>query len=443
MAQRSDDAPERAGSSPRLLPLLVLLFIGSGAAALVYEIVWFQMLSLIIGSSSVSLGVLLATFMGGMAAGSLGLSRFVSTRPHPLRVYALLEAGIGVLGLVVLVALPYAGGLYLAIGGPGVAGLLLRAGLCALCLLPPTVLMGATLPAIARWVESTPRGVSWLGFFYGGNIAGAVVGSLLAGFYLLRVYDVVIATLVAAAINVAVAAVGFALARTTSYNGRSPVSTREPERQVSTPAVTATPESRPRRAPTRNSELGTRNSPWPVLAAITISGMTALAAEVVWTRLLTLTLGGTVYTFSLILAAFLAGLGMGSGAGAALARSVRDPRTALGVCQLMLTAGIAWAAFWLTRALPYWPIDPWLSTGPAFTFQIDFVRCLVTVLPPAMFWGASFPLALAAVAQRGEDPGRLVGRVYAANTAGAIAGALLASLIIVAWAGTQLAQRIL
>jgi spermidine synthase len=93
--------------------------------------------------------------------------------------------------------------------------------------------------------------------------------------------------------------------------------------------------------------------------------------------------------------------------------------------------------------LPYWPINPWLSTQPRFTFQVDFVRALWTALPAALLWGASFPLALAAVARKGQDPGRLVGTVYAANTVGAIIGALFGSLLIIAWLGTQTAQRIL
>ena len=101
--------------------------------------------------------------------------------------------------------LPYAGGLYFAIALHGMADLLVRGLFCALCLLPPTLLMGATLPAIARWVETTPEGVAWLGFFYGGNIAGAVFGCLLAGFYLLRVHDMAFATYVAVAIDVVVA----------------------------------------------------------------------------------------------------------------------------------------------------------------------------------------------------------------------------------------------
>ncbi len=401
----------------RLLPLLVVLFVGSGAAALIYEIVWFQMLSLIIGSSAISLGVVLATFMGGMCIGSVGLSYVVPVGRHPLRVYAALELTIGLLGVVVLLALPWVGGLYIAIGGGGLGGLIARAVLCALFLLPPTILMGATLPAIARWVEATPKGVSWLGFFYGGNIAGAVFGSLLAGFFLLRVYDSAVATLTAAAINVGVAAIGFGLARR---------ETHRPSSDADDPAAAVVP-----------------RDAWPVLVAIGLSGMTALGAEVVWTRLLTLVLGGTVYTFSLILAAFLTGLGIGSAAGSFLARSIRNPRTALGVCQLLVIGGLAWAAYALTTALPYWPIDPSLAVTPWNNFQIDLVRCLVAVLPGAILWGLSFPLALAAVASEGQDTGHLVGKVYAANTVGAIVGALSVSLLVIGTVGTQQTQRIL
>src|SRR6185295_7690600 len=106
-------------SSRRFLPALFLLFVGSGCAALIYEIVWFQLLQLIIGSSSISLGILLGTFMGGMCLGSLLLSRMISARQHPLRVYAGLELGIGVLGLLILVAMPLVGGIYTAWGGEG------------------------------------------------------------------------------------------------------------------------------------------------------------------------------------------------------------------------------------------------------------------------------------------------------------------------------------
>ncbi|MEE2899284.1 MAG: fused MFS/spermidine synthase [Gemmatimonadota bacterium] len=405
----------------RHLPWLVVLFVGSGCAALIYEIVWFQLLSLIVGSSAISLGVLLATFMGGMCIGSLGLPRVISIREHPLRVYALLEAGIGVFGLLVLWLLPHVGGLYTSIGGPGMLGLMIRGFFCALFLLPPTIMMGATLPAISRWVETTPKGVSWLGFFYGGNTFGAVIGCLFAGFYLLRVHDVAFATYAAVALNLAVAGLAYALASRTEH------------RNPALGAARADDASSARMAP--GSTL--------VLIAIGISGATALGAEVVWTRLMTLNFGGTTYTFSLILASFLFGIGMGSTAGSFMARYLKDPRRALGWAQFSVVLGLAWAAYLLTRALPNWPVNPAIAPAPWFNFQFDFARAVLTALPAAALWGASFPLALAAVASDGQDPGRLVGRVYAANTVGAIVGALLSSIVLIAWVGTQTTQRLM
>ncbi len=408
-----------SGPAPRpFLPLLLILFVGSGCAALIYEIVWLQLLQLVIGSTAVSLGVLLGTFMGGMCLGSLLLPRLISSSRHPLRVYAALELGIGVIGIAVLFGMPYVEAVYTLHGGYGLVGILLRGVVAGICLLPPTFLMGATLPAIARWVETSPQGVSWLGFFYGGNIVGAVFGCLLAGFYLLRVYDMATATYVAFAINVAVALIALALSAPTSYQ----------------PSTEATAKGDAARAP----------SAWAVYYTIALSGMAALGAEVVWTRLLSLTFGGTVYTFSLILAVFLIGLGIGSSVGSFLARGVASPRVALGACQLLLTAGVAWAAFMISQALPYWPIDLKLSADhPWYIFQLDVSRCLWAVLPAACLWGASFPLALGAVAARGQDPGRLVGGVYAANTVGAIVGALAFSLLVVPALGTVGAQRVL
>jgi spermidine synthase len=178
-----------------------------------------------------------------------------------------------------------------------------------------------------------------------------------------------------------------------------------------------------------------------VYLAIALSGAGALGAEVVWTRLLGLMLGATVYTFAIILAVFLVGLGIGSAAGAALLRSVR-PGAALGACQLLLVLAVSWSAFQIARSLPYWPINPFLSSSPWFTLQLDMARCVWAVLPAALLWGASFPFALAAAA-RGGDPGRLVGRVYAANTAGAILGALAFSAIFVPWIGTRSSESLL
>ncbi len=424
-------------TAPRSLPLLLLLFVGSGCAALIYEIVWLQLLQLVIGSSAVSLAVLLGTFMGGMCLGSLLLPRLVSPARHPLRVYALLEAGIAVAGLVILFAMPAVGRLYTALVGHGMAGILLRGAICALCLLPPTILMGATLPAVARWVETTPRGVSWLGIFYGGNTAGAVAGCLLAGFYLLRVYDGATATYCAVALNLAVAAGAYML----SHAGvkRSEVERVAPnalgEAHLATPQISALGATRP----TSESSPADKS----ILLAIGLSGLCALAAEVVWTRVLSLLLGATVYTFSIILAVFLAGLGLGSSAGAALTRTRLSPRVALAGCQLLLIGGIVWAAHALSITLPLWPVN--VSANATWTekFGFDLYRCAWAMLPAAILWGASFPLALAALATPGQDAARLVGRAYAANTLGAILGAVLASLALIPLLGTRGTQLVL
>ncbi len=404
----------------RALPLLLLLFVGSGLAALIYEVVWFQLLVLVIGSTAVSLGVVLATYMGGLCIGSLALPRFVSPRRHPLRIYAFIELGIGVIGMIVLFAVPFLGHLYSGAGAQGFSGIVLRAVVCGICLLPPTILMGATLPAAARWVESTPRGVSWLGLLYGSNTAGAVIGSLLAGFFLLRVYDMATATFVAAAVNFVVAGLAIALAGRTAGG----IAESEPAGDTAAPAATLP-------------------GAWAVYVTIGLSGATALGAEVVWTRLLSLMLGASTYTFSIILGVFLFGLAFGSAGGSWLARKLTQPRAALGWCQLLQTLGVMWAALMIAVVLPYWPINPSLAPSPWFNIHLDLTKTLWVVVPGAMLWGASFPLALAALVSRGEDSGRLVSRVYAANTVGAILGALVFSLIMIPWFGTHTSQRVL
>src|SRR6188768_1690318 len=123
----------------RFLPALLLLFVGSGCAALIYEVIWFQLLQLVIGSSAVSMGVLLGTFMGGMCLGSYLLPRFVDRRHHPLRVYAYLELAIAVCALIILYGMPLLNSLYVTVsGGAGITGIMFRGIAAAIILLPPT-----------------------------------------------------------------------------------------------------------------------------------------------------------------------------------------------------------------------------------------------------------------------------------------------------------------
>ena len=400
-------------------PLLLILLAGSGCAALIYEIVWFQLLQLVIGSSAVSLGLLLAAYMGGLCLGSILLARYVSPHLHPVRVYGYLEFGIGAFGLLALFGVPVVGRLYLAGASEGLLGLVLRGLVATVCLLPPTMLMGGSLPAIARWVESTPQGISSLGYLYGANIAGAVLGCVFAGFYLLREFDMAVATYAAAAINVAVALASLALASLMPYDSRA--------------------------AADREGTAASANHLVAGVAyvAIALSGLCALGAEVVWTRLLSLLLGATVYTFSIILAVFLVGLWAGSTAGSFAVRRFTQPLAALGMCQFLLALAIAWTAYTLANSLPFWPVDPWLSRDPWFNFELDLARCVWAIFPATVLWGASFPLALAAVAGPGEDPARISGRVYAANTAGSIFGSLAFSLVLIPSIGTLGSQQVL
>jgi len=237
---------------------------------------------------------------------------------------------------------------------------------------------------------------------------------VLAGFYLLRQYDVATATYVAMFLNLAMAAIAWL-----SWGRPSGLPPRfRPARRAETPHSTT------------------------VYPAIALSGLCALAAEAVWTRTLALLFGGSVYAFSIILAVFLAGLGAGSAIGSWLCRIVVRPRLVLVCCQWLAACAIAWTAYNLNASLPYWPIDPSLSSSIWFTYQLDLVRALWALLPATLLWGASFPLALAA-ASEGQDSAELMAGVYAANTFGAIIGAVTASLLLIGWVGSQHAQQAL
>jgi len=417
MNQDQDSTRLDPTPSGRLLPVMILLFIGSGCAALIYEVVWFQMLQLVIGSTGLSLGVLLGAFMGGMCLGSLLLPRYVPIDRHPLRVYALLELAIAGVAIVLLGLIPLVSSAYVMVVPAGSASVFFRALLAGILLLPPTILMGATLPAIARYVEATPRGVSWMGFFYGGNIAGAVLGCLLAGFYLLREYDIVVATLAGVGIDIVVAGLALYLAR---VSGDQPSAVEG----VEAPKITGGPHR-------------------TILIAIGLSGFVALGSEVVWTRLMSLMLGATTYTFSIILAVFLAALGIGSSFGSYMSRHAANPRMLFGVCQFGAVLGVAWTAHAIAAQLPFWPINPSIAYEPRFVFQLDLARAVWALAPAPLLWGASFPLAVAAAAEKGQDPAELLGRIYAANTIGAILGALAFGVLVVSWLGTQNAQRVL
>lgn len=397
--------------------ILLGLFFGSGCSALIYEVVWFQQLGLVLGASAISLAILLTSFMGGMCLGSMSFPRLVPERWHPLRVYASLELMIAGCGLAVLWLLPVIGRLYWSLAGGAGNDLWMRSSVALVLLVPPTVLMGATLPAISRWVEGSRDGLSRLGLFYAANTLGAVFGSLLAGLYLLRVHDIAVATSIAAGINVVVAGLAAWAAHWQPFEPTfaGDLNEARPERH---------------RATTARIVLG-------------ISGLTALGAEVIWTRLLSLLLGPTAYTFSIVLAVFLLGLGIGSTVGAIIGRRVRSPGDALAFCQLMLVAAIPFAAYVITHVIPFWLSAHPADMSPWTRMSLDVLRTMIAILPATCLWGASFPLAVIVAADGRSDNGRLVGGLYSANTVGAIVGAVGFSLFAYPAWGSQAAMQVL
>lgn len=415
----------RSSVFSRSFPALLILFAASGCAALIYEVVWYQALQLALGSTTVSMGFLLAAYMGGLCLGAAAAPRLAEMTVNPLRTYAVIELGTALLAIAVSALMPWLTGLYLAGAAHGLAGLLLRGVVAGACLLPPTILMGASLPVIARALadenDISPR----LGFLYGANTIGAVAGCLAAGFWLLRLYDVMVATLAAAALNTVVGCVALALAM------RLPMH----DAPVSMPPAAA-------------ANAGARRIRRAVYISIALSGAVAMGAEAVWTRLLGMLLLGTVYVFALILAVFLTGIALGSWGASRLLERV-PAKTGLGISQILLAPTIAWTAFAIARILPWWR-DDWLDTMNAWRmYGLDLERCLLAVLPASILFGASFPFACAAVAEPPDRPDniarpdKIAAGVYAANTLGAIAGALLTTLLLMPALGSQHTQQLL
>lgn len=390
--------------------LLLPLFLLSGCAALIYEIVWLQALEFVVGATTVSIAVLLGTFMGGMCLGGWLLPRVVRVSAKPLLVYAALEALTALCGFLVPLGLPWVQKVYVA-NSPGSGDLWLRAVAAVVLMLPPTILMGATLPAVSRGLRGAPH--MW-GLLYSANIAGGVLGCVAAGFWLLRVFDTQVATWVAVGLNLLAAFGAWVLAQVV------PVPAPEP----------ASAEVRPRLARV-------------VLFAVCLSGLTALGAEVVWTRLIALTAGPTTYVFSIILATFLIGLSLGSGAGSWLVIRGRSVLALLAVTQGLLIPAILWASYLATQKLPYWDKNLSVQADPLQGFLFDLACCAAAILPAALLWGASFPLALAAASAAGGESAAVVGAVYAANTVGSILGAVVFSVALVPMVGSQQATRVL
>jgi spermidine synthase len=439
-----------------VLPFLIvgviyLLFFLSGAAALTYQVVWVRSLTLVFGGSHLAVTAVLSIFMGGLAIGGYAIGRRVDRVARPLRLYGFLELGIaaGALAFEGLTKIYPSIYVSLAQGQDGATVYLtvVRLLFSVVALIVPTILMGGTLPVLSRVVCRQPENLrGHLSFLYGINTLGSVVGALVAGFFLLRLYSVSATLYLAVAVNVLIGLVSLLLpekaAAISSAAGASLVS----------PASVGIPDGGPRAATTEREDLLPLRL---VLWGIGISGFCALGYEVLWTRVLTIAVGASVYGFTIILVAFLTGIGFGSEAYGALVKifRIRDSGTRrvvawFGTTQLLIGITALVVTIYL-RDIPANTIrlqSYFLGAGVA-SFRVkvwaNFLLAFLYMVVPALFMGAAFPLAGEALARHRKAVGRTVGDVLSANTVGAVLGAAVSGLLMIRLFGIERSLEIL
>lgn len=399
---------------PAPLSRVAALLVGSGACALVYQVVWLREFRLVFGASTEASAAVLAIFVGGLGAGARILGPRADRRRAPLLFYARLETLVALTAAATPALLALVRALYVDLGGTPALGLglgtLLRLLLSALVLAPPTLLMGGTLPAAARAVETERdarrRGVAIL---YGANTLGAVLGAFLATFVLLEALGDRATLWLACALNLCVALLARRLARSTRAAAGE------------TAGVDAPPAAEP---PTTAPE-ATAPAAFALSAAFVV-GLAFFLMEIVWYRMLGPLLGGSVFTFGLILSVALLGIGAGGAFHAAFAET--RPVTLRGFAlTCLLEAACLGAAYALgdriaVLALVLRPLGHFGFSGHVLAWS---AVCALVVLPAAFVAGVQFPLLIGLLGRGRAEVGRQIGQAYAWNTAGAIAGSLL------------------
>lgn len=415
----------------------LFIYVLSGAAGLLYEVAWSRLLTLHMGHTVAAVSTVLAAFMGGLAAGATAAGRVAPgvSRRRALQLYGILELAIGAAALFLPIALSATGPLlsraYADGGGGATFGLMRLATSLAMVSLPAAA-MGATFPVAVRWfARSAERAGADAGGLYAANTIGGALGAALAGFVLLPVLGLRGSTMVGVAVNVMAAVVAFGLARSEPAHGESIAAER--------PAAPARGDSRRARRTQGRAPLEPLVArPWLAAGILAISGFVALVFEVTWTRLLALAIGPTTYAFSAMLAAFIAGLALGSGLSARLVLERRRAVAAL-PGSLVLAAAGAWGAAWVFDRLPLRIAQavaaPDVHFESVLLLQTGWIA--ICLLPMAVGLGAAFPAAVALAANRAEAVASDVALVYTLNTLGAIAGALAGGFLLIPALGLQ------
>jgi len=408
-----------AGLDSGRAALILGLFTLSGFAGLAYELIWTKKLSLIFGVTTGAITTVLAAFMGGLALGSALLGARADRSRRPLAFYGALELGIGASAFLLPHAFDAVNGVYIELARSLPRGtatfVTLRYLLCFAVLLVPTALMGGTLPAMSRfWVRERARIGAGVGLLYGMNTIGGVLGTIAAGFVLLRVLGAADTTRVAVSLNLLVGFVCIWLAR----------GLPEP-----VPEPAARGSSRAEHQPEHPAPA------WLLLVGFAVAGATSLAYEVLWTRVLVYFTGQTIYAFTTILACFLVGLALGSFALGRFADRVRDRLSVFGLLELAIGLSATYLLLLIGRLLP-------LSAAARTVFGEGetaprFAAAFALMLVPTLMMGAVTPLVIRAYTSEVERLGRRLGVLYAANTVGCVIGSAVAGFGLLTWMGAQ------
>lgn len=400
-----------------------LLFV-SGACALIYQVVWTRMITQVFGSTVFAVSAVLAAFMTGLALGSYFLGKIADRSDNPLRLYAFYELGIGVSALLALYLLGNLTPFYLWLndyfGGYTATITGVRYVVAFLIIIWPTILMGATLPVLSRFttekIDRLGQNVSGL---YAVNTAGAVLGSLLAGFFLIKWLGIHSTLYAAVAANIIIGLVAWQLSKATHWSsGGAP-----------TRGGAAEPQSPARGLPLKTSRKQHRT----ILLVLAVSGFTAFAYEIYWTRALVLIVGNSTYAFSTILSAFLSGIALGGWIIKVYIDKLKNPLLAFGWVEIFigLTAAVTMPiVFAFSDSQAVQSMLGGVQSDWSLILLLRFMVSFVVMLVPTVLIGATFPLVAKIYATRLSDVGADVGKVYAVNTLGNIAGAIVPVFVI-------------
>lgn len=396
--------------SPSSLRWVATCFLFSGATGLIYEVLWARMLGLVFGVTTLAIGAVLAAFMGGLALGSAVAARFAERIKRAVRAYALIEIAIGGYALAVPLLFRVIDRAYVTVwphfhqGFYGFA--ITRFALAAIVLLIPTALMGATLPVLAAAVGNGQARKNSVTSLYAFNLAGAIAGTIVAGFLLLPTFGVRATIWIAAATNVLIGVAAMLIDANAGKSGRD---TEEFDDAL----------------PPEIAQTGARF--W--LSAAVASGYVTISMQIVWSRVLAMIIGSSTYAFSIVLALFLSGLALG----AYLVSFTKDRdsrslrRTVFGL-ELLTTAAL-FLSIRVTNSAPELLVNTGLRLGvnswPGL-LALQVSAAAVLILVPATLMGMVMPLVLT-----WAGSAKQVGRSYALNTIGAIAGALVTAFFLV------------